>query len=505
MKKTLSTWLALTFGTLLSIAHTSAAYAQQVLHFVALENPGYTQANGEGLYWDIIKAIHGNKYTLNLSIVSVEAFNRHIKNQDVDGYIALRQNEATSHLYFPFQHLDTQYASYLLYKNESFSLSQANSTIALIDNDQLSAPLPDFVDQYRVQKLADLKVLIDKERVDAGLVFSNMLAATDPQVKLKSRLITPKAKLFVGYKKHPLGAKLANDFDDAMQQLLKDNVIKSLFKDSATYKHANFDYNNKKKSVQLLLNPKRYNEKKQVMVPVAANLDFSDALEELLGDVHFNHSIDSARRIKTYFDNNSNTCALHVVKNPTREKYAYYSIPTQLFLKPKLIIKKDSAEKYQLDSFVQNSSLSIERLSQQQPELSISAVKTNSIFNILNKSLSEQLISKLYFSDDKALNNTFDLLAKQRVDAVITYPALMVSILDNPALTSTLTSYDIDEIKQPTVKTYIACSKNEFGQQLIKRINTIVSNQNNFMALYGYDIKRLDKNSAQSLKQALYQ
>lgn len=505
MKDKIKLWQALILSALLFVTSIGNSYAQQVLHFVALENLGYTQVNGEGTYWDIVKAVYGNQYILNLSIVSVEAFKQHIEKQDVDGFVGVIPNEQTSNLYFPAHHINTQYASLLVHKSHTFSWQQSAQTIAVTNNDQLAASIPEKAGQYRVQNVSDIKALIENNRVDAGVVYSNMLVAIDPNVELNSTLLAPKAKVFIAYKKQPLGAKLAKDFDKAMPLLLENKVIEDLFKDHITYKHANFDYGTEKKSVQLLLPARYYDEKNQVMKPTMASISFSEALESLLGNIQFNYTVDSLGRMQTYFESDNNVCALHVAKSGTREDYAYFSQPTQIYLKPKLIIKKASTEKYELDKLANNGSLSFEQLLTSQPELRISAVKNSSVYNVLARSFSEQLMSQLYFSDNKLLHNTFDLLTMKRVDAVITYPAFMVSVLDDPAISNTLTSYDIDEITANTINTYIACSKNEFGQQFIQRINKVVSDKNNFNALFGYDIERLDKNSAKGLKQALYQ
>jgi len=465
---------------------------------VALEMPGFTEQNGQGVYWDIVKAIYASEYQLNLIATTALNYHQHMKNNTADIFISA-QHAKSPELDYAAQHIDIKYGVYLLHTSEHFTHSNEKPlTIAARKDQYLQSFAPKNSTVYQMDTIENIHQLVNRKRIDAALSYSFNLHLSDPTGQLHEDQIATAQKVFLGFSKQ--GQALKRRFETAFPLLLKKGDIAALFPTITAYEHANFLGQADKQKVYWNVVPKRFNEKTKELNVLNSEMAFTQQIESYLDKVDLHITVNSMRRLKRSFLDADNICVLNIMKTPAREAFALFSKPSYSFIKPKLIMKKSVAKAYKLHNIAAQGEVDFFHLSAKIPQLKVTVLKNSSTHQSLNNHFGQAIDDYLYLKDNTSINKTFSLMMSDRVDAVITWPSLISFLIDDENIADSLVSYNLTGFNTSEVISYIACSKSELGKDVIEQFNSVMADEKSRNNILQAEYDKLDANSAQELK-----
>ena len=226
---------------LLLASATSAEESKPKITFIAGEWPAYTNSDGTGTYWQIIKHIYQDEFELSLTTSSWRRANNLVKAGKVDALVGIFTQEKGG-LIIPHHHIDTEYAILALFDSKRHQIKDANDlahlTIAGRSNYGFEHFIPKNINYYGVDSINDTHKLVLNKRVDAVLVSAYNRKFADPEGSLDFVTVIPAQKLFIGFRNNEKGNKLRQIFDQKMAQMLKADEVRQYFPSREAFKHA---------------------------------------------------------------------------------------------------------------------------------------------------------------------------------------------------------------------------------------------------------------------------
>lgn len=220
------------------------AQEKKSLKFVADEWPKFTNADGSGTYWDIVRNVFAKDYEVELITTPWARAKNLMKAGKVDALMAIGVVEREQ-LIIPNQHIDTEYSIHALFDPSLHNITSAQDlaglTIAGRSQYGFEHFIPKNIYYYGVTSIANTNKLLFKQRVDVVLVSEYYLQDADPTATLSHIEVIPEQRLYIGFHNNILGRKLSALFDANMAKLIKNNQIKSYFPSEAEYIHAKLD------------------------------------------------------------------------------------------------------------------------------------------------------------------------------------------------------------------------------------------------------------------------
>ncbi len=190
--------------------------------------------------------------------------------------------------------------------------------------------------------------------------------------------------------------------------------------------------------------------------------------EQLTEYDHETINVNPARAIEE-MKNGKKVCLVGTLKTLEREKFLYFSIPIGITLPNAIIVKQNKlslfgkVEKLSLEQLLKNNRLSGGIIQGRSYSPTIDA--------ILEKFKGQ---SNLYAqSTSNMADNLFNMLLMDRLDYIIEYPWVAVFLERTKDKKNTITSIAIEEI-DPFSFGRMACPKNQWGCQIVDRINEIL-------------------------------
>ena len=491
--------LKLVVVLVLAISFNVFATEKQTLRFIALEMPGYTSADKTGIYWDILRALYGKKYNLKFAAASPAQLAHHLDKGDVDGVIGTHLSN-DDHWIVSQQHLDLRYAVYLL----SLDSSQTNAeqlTIAARKDAYLQMVAGKRGSIYHIDNVENVSRLIDKKRIDAALTYSYNLHLADPTGVLTETMVVPEQKVFLAFNRKHLS--LVEGFEQALTQLKSSGQLKKIFGSDAQYSHANVDNQPAKQQVQWHIVPKKFDPETKKMNALPSEVAFSQQLESYFSDFDLHIKLNSMRRVTDILPASSNACAVNIFKSPSREEYAVFSNPSYVFLKPRLLIKRDSKAIPLVNDTIEHGEVDLERLFVMHPQVRVAVAKNGHTYRFLKKDLPEHVMENIHVQEDKTLDRTLKLLLTDRVDAVITWPNVFSLLINNEQTAQKITSFDVQNLSVQHNVSYVACSKSELGHKVIEQVNQVLADPQRRAKLFEAERAKLDEASAYEFKNML--
>jgi len=213
------------------------------LHCVADEWRGYTNADGSGTYWQIIKAVYGEKYQLKLETTPFHRAMKMVTSGKADCIIAIYAKDKRD-LLLPQYHIDTEYPAIALFdeRHHQFNSKEDLAGLVMVGMKDYGFEhfLPKSVKIYGVDDHKKMYELVKSNRVDAAIVYSYNTLTADPDKKLTQLEIIPDKKYYLGFYPSKLGHQLVKEYDEKLPELILNQTIKNSFVDAADYQHANF-------------------------------------------------------------------------------------------------------------------------------------------------------------------------------------------------------------------------------------------------------------------------
>ena len=239
--------LAISSLLLLTCSFLSLAIDKPKLHCVADEWLGYTNADGSGTYWQIIKAIYSEQFQLRLETTPFHRAVKMVSMGKADCIIAIYAADKRN-LLLPKYHIDTEYPASLLFDSKRTAITSTNdlNNLVIVGRKDYGFEefLPSSVKYYGVESNKELYKLVLNNRADAVMVYTHNIALADPKNTLAHIEIIPDKKYYIGFYNSVLGQQLTIIYDLEFPKLIASGAISSYFIDKEKYQHANFFIHN---------------------------------------------------------------------------------------------------------------------------------------------------------------------------------------------------------------------------------------------------------------------
>ena len=199
---------------------------------------------------------------------------------------------------------------------------------------------------------------------------------------------------------------------------------------------------------------------------------FISIYEKNLPEYEHHHVTANITRILSMMKDGQNVCHAGILKSSDRESFIYFSIPNCITNLHNIVFKKS-----RMNSLVGDSkSLSLEAILKS-TELKLGVSKNNSYGVTIDKILEKHKENKniLYRSGQDNHLGLLRMLKEDRIDYMIGYPWEIAYIASRMDLRDEIYTVDITELEgQQWILSYVGCTKNEWGRQVIEKLNAIL-------------------------------
>lgn len=464
-----------------------------------------THADGTGTYWDIIRAVYGDKYNITFETMTWARAVNMVKQNRADILMGVPPSKADT-FYLPKQHIDIEYPIYLLFDESQHDINSIDDlselTIAGRATYGFEYHLPKNTKFYGVDSIKLINKLIFSGRIDGALVYSYNAYLADPSKTLSQLEIIPKEKLYIAIAQTEKGEQLRDEFDTKMDKLIKAGSLAKFFPTPKDYLFA--EYQPEKPSsedVDLILIPK-------VSIPgsgALATLGFDDrigiSLLENLKPHQFNLAVNNFKLTNEKLLSDSPTCMVNASKRKDREAYLWYSDPIYAYLPPRVINLAKNAKA--LAPYInKQGEIHLDKLIDSPLKIAING--NNFITNMVKKKISRERYEKLIkvrFIEQK--ENVVNHLINEKIDAFIAFPTMVSNVTYQKISVDSLQSYRLEEPIIPLAFGYLVCNKKGNNQAIINDFNELLSSQQNAPKIYTPTLESLDPQSREDFAQAL--
>lgn len=316
------------------------SYAQQ-LKIGADEWPGFTNANGTGIYFELLQRIYSEK---NIGI-RIDSYNRVLNSfnkNEIDIIVGVYREDVQQAL-IPDWFLDTEYPITAFYNP---ALTKINN-VSDIKNKRISWKrgyhfekfISDIKDVYLVNEADTGFELLNKNRIDVFIDFPKNIPKKYQQ-RFISLEVVPSRHIYLAFQKNKQGELLAKQFDEKMADLRSSGELAEIFNNE--YIHSDLD--NFKTNLEPII---VITEDSNLSIQYE-NLDQSSTEGQIINLIQAkleNYRIEfkvllSLENINQY-SSEERTCFNVMLKTAERAKRFIFSEPSSLYMGLRLYSKTD--------------------------------------------------------------------------------------------------------------------------------------------------------------------
>ncbi|NMP30136.1 transporter substrate-binding domain-containing protein [Thalassotalea sp. M1531] len=444
----------------------------------ATEWVGYTNADGTGIYNDIIKHVFADD-ELEVIYDSYQRKLHYFENGSYDLIIGVFLEDLDSG-YIPYWHLDYEYPLLAFYNKKNQHISSAKD---------LNGAMLSWVRGYQIAQYIDVphqSYLVSNERKGFELLLNNRIDVfIDYEYNLFDQYrdkvnffeVLPSRKLYVAFANTAKGKRLAEKFDKKMLSLRNNGVLAKIYQEE--YGRTLFD------SLDLTF-PKIEIRTRDVNLLRGNTRLLENSLE---GSV-FSSVIQSMEsynfdlvKYKSFTDDvkdfgqSNNTCIANKAKNEKRQEHFNFSDPVVMY--PGLRIY--SKAPLPIKNGKQSTNLS--NLFSENVRLTIGVPQGQFFSTVLNEQI-EQLAAHQKVATPADILTQLEALNRRRFDMKIEFPSVIENrwqyISDTP-----LFSYPLAGASSFTLG-YLMCSKSETNDKFLASFNRALANLKRKNIFYQY-------------------
>ena len=215
-----------------------------VLKVVSEEWVGYTNADGTGTYWDIIRAVYGKHYQIELIATTWSRALNLVETARADILVG-SYKDTSRKLIYPKYHLDLEYPLYALFDKTIHNINEMNDLAGLYiagNKDYgLEKLLPSSSHFYGVPYIDNVVNLIDKKRIDVAISYRSNLSLADPENRYSHKAIGKEQRLYLAFSQSAKGEQLRKRYEQDIIILIANDELKQYFPNKLEYQHAQLD------------------------------------------------------------------------------------------------------------------------------------------------------------------------------------------------------------------------------------------------------------------------
>jgi len=211
------------------------------LNFISGKWIGYTSADGTGVYWQLMKTIFAQEFTVNTSVSIWERAVREFELGNADVLVGAYRTTNIANAIYSSYHLDYEYPLYAFGRNKEAIKRYNNKDKSLIVCSEAGSDAykqVSFLSARDIIQTSDLQCnkLMENGKIDIFIEYGyNLLESLQ---KLPKQILIENSPLFLAFHNTPQGHFLKRYFDKKISALALSNELKSIFPDEKTYKQA---------------------------------------------------------------------------------------------------------------------------------------------------------------------------------------------------------------------------------------------------------------------------
>lgn len=449
---------------LLTCACISTTFASDPLRVVSGDWQGYSEADGTGIYWDLMRALY-EEDSLQLDALPYKRALRGFTHSDADIILGVYR-EDVEHAVLPRWHLDMEAPLLAFYNEERVELSEKwqlkNLQLAWVDGYNINRFIGEHLEHYPVNNFELGMKLLQGNRIDAFIDYDYMLPGTRPK-NVASFEIAPAKRIYAAFKNSAKGKQLAKKFDLGMSKLRDSGELQRIFGefyDRSTL--ATIDEKqpkiiwlvNNAKSYIGQMDYKNFSSEQQSRKLLFAQIDNYDIESHVI-------SLDQTSAL---LEQDNNVCMGERLKNPERVNKYLFSQPYTFSLGLRLYYMEKHNNK--VEQAVLLTDFMIEQTGKR-----LGLVKGRSYGKVLDQQIGD-LPKNSRFTTEKALreDSMLQLLAQGKFDYFIEYPNIVSNFLSQTDDKEQLLSASLVGSTAYAVG-HIMCNKTSSNQDFIGQLN----------------------------------
>jgi len=430
----------------------------------------YTNKDGSGVYFEILKKIFNNN-TLVFKTAPFEQTVKHFAEGQLDAVVGVYR-EDVNRAFFPQWFLDTEYPILAFYDPKQTTVTQASDFVSLSTGWLRGYRFNRFLSSSKHQLLVDDLdtgfTLLSQHKIDAFLDYAYNLTAKE-QLRYQTYEIMPARHIYVAFQHNHNGYLLTKQFNQQMQILRDSGELQHLY--GKEYAHTGLaTFSDKQQTITIHTNPvsllKNNNE--------AMNLNF---IFDQLNKYHFEFKLMHDLAGIYNADPHSNDCFTEFIKTPEREKRLLVSQPFSLFLGLHL---------YSTIDLKHTTPVNLTKLLNSNINYRLGNVNGRSYGAIIDQQLSK--VNQLQIINSPTnLVSMFKLLDKNRFNLLIDYPSIKNKNWNN---STKLYSYKIEHATPYTLG-HLMCNITPTNRQFINEFNQAISQLYQTVAFFDIQYRQL--------------
>lgn len=205
-------------------------------------------------------------------------------------------------------------------------------------------------------------------------------------------------------------------------------------------------------------------------------------------------------RLTSMMKTGENICHAAMIKSEEREAFAYFSIPNGITQLHTIVVKKS-----RLETLFDNSmSVSLDDLLKN-TQLILGVDKNSSYGPIINKLLNvhKEKNNILFRSGPDHYKGLIKMLKQERIDYMVGYPWEISYLANQMSMDEDFAFVDMKELENHQwITTNVGCTKNEWGRQVIERLNAVLLRIRPTDEYFFHLVKWLPEDIRQEIKSA---
>jgi uncharacterized protein (TIGR02285 family) len=222
--------------------------------------------------------------------------------------------------------------------------------------------------------------------------------------------------------------------------------------------------------------------------------------ETNLPEYEHHHINANITRILSMMRDGQEVCHAGILKSSGREEFIKFSIPNGITTSHKIAVKKGRTNSL----FGNNKSVSlVDLLKNRSLKLGVSTSNSyGAIIDNILETYKDKNTILFRIGQDNHLG-LLRMLKTERIDYIIGYPWEITYLANQIDMRDEIEVVDINELKgQKWIETYVGCTKNEWGLQVIEKIDAILLNVRASEEYTFHILKWLPENIKQETKNA---
>lgn len=369
---------------------------------------GYTNADGSGIYFDLIRSTFPDD-SFNIKI---DSYNRTLANfhkNKLDIVVGVFREDIQQGI-FPHWFLDTEAPTTAFYDPQQTQLTHLSDledlTVSWLRGYKFNNFIPYVTSPYLVNTLATGFELVAKNRVNVFIDYPYNVPEKYQQ-KLSQLEVVPSRHVYLVFKNDSSGQQLANQYDKMMLTLRDSGALADIFTEGYEESQlSKFEPNKEKIIIETSVTKKT---SRSVIEPIESKV--LDLLIDKNED--FNIELKIATQSSSNNEKEKNICYSNKLKTKTRSDKYIFSKPMTFYMGLRLYSKHQlhGSEPVELAKLVKNN-----------PNKKLSVIKGRSYTDSIDEQLLALLPTEVNFlqSDIDTYLNEF---SEGDIDFIIEYPS----------------------------------------------------------------------------------